>query len=80
MKRKVWTMGAGAAALLIAVYAFCGWETTLKMAFVLLLIAALFRLSRRVPARAFDKRSDVTIKETDVGLKQTGFCSVAAND
>ena len=80
LKRKVWTMGAGAAALLIAVYAFCGWETTLKMAFVLLLIAALFRLSRRVPARAFDKRSDVAIKETDVGLKQTGFCSVAAND
>lgn len=80
MKRKSWWIGASCLVLMVAVYVLCGAEMALKTAFILLVIGALLRTSRRVPERAFGKGEQVTIKETDVGLKQTGFDSVAANE
>ena len=80
MNRKGWAGTLFALAVMCAAFFLFGGETALRMGLMLALIGALFLFSRRKPVHALAHRNSFPIKNTDVGLKQTKFCNVAANE
>ena len=80
MKRKGWAGALFVLAVMCATFFLFGAQMTLKMGLMLALIGGLLLFSRRKPVRAPAHWNSAFIKSTDVGLIQTKFCHVAANE